>query len=102
MNLALEQIPCDRNLAPLKNKHFPSTEEEALLHLAMSCIGEDASAGEIREFITGRYEEVYAKLKSSHKDDSLFQKFKGFRYTVRLKAIIDLRRRLDLIEKTGV
>ncbi len=101
MNLALKQSLCDRLLAPLKKKHFPSAEEETLLRLVVSCAGEDASVEEIRDLITGQYEEVSVKLESSHKDDSLFQKFKGLRYTVRLKAIIDLRRRLDSIEKTG-
>lgn len=101
MNLALKQSFCDHLLAPLKKKHFPSIEEELLLRLVVSCTGE-VPVEKIREYITGSYEDVNARIVSSEKDDVLFRKFKELRYTVRLKAIIDLRRRLDLIEKMGV
>lgn len=101
MTLALKQSFCDRILAPLKKKHFPTIEEELLLRLVVSCTGE-APVEKIREFITGSYEEIWARIKSDHKDSGLLENFKGIRYTKRLKAIIDLRRRLDQIEKTGV
>lgn len=100
MNLALKQSFSDRLLAPLKEKLFPSMEEELLLRLVVSCTGE-VPVKKLRDFITGSYEDIWKRILSAYKDSELqlLEDFKGFRYAKRLKAIIDLRRRLDLIEK---
>ena len=76
-------------LSPQEN---PSVGEETLLRLVLSCTGE-TSVREIRKFITGNYEEIYARVKEGHSE--YFQEFKNMRHTAKLKAIIGLRQRLD-------